>query len=167
MLGVNKNPALYDGRPSDGCLCAAAANRPDVKRRWFAVMGAVLPLLIAVMLFRLGPPATVDPTFVLLGLASILLVFGGVNPAPDAVPWYRFVGLAFLLLGAVSAGYWIEPAARGGRTTADLAFALVGLATALVFAFIGIDWFRGGRHLDLSRIEHGPILGRGDEPDEG
>lgn len=131
-----------------------------VKRRWFAVVGGGVLVMLAYLAVRSGIAGGVGPSTVLLATASLLFVLGGIDPAPDAVPWYRFVGLGLLVFGAATVLYWVEPVASGGRTADDLAFALVGVATAAVFGFMGIDWFRGGHHYDLSRIEPGPILGR-------
>ena len=100
-----------------------------------------------------------SPVALVLVVASVLLVLGGFDATPDLVAWYRFVGLGELLFGAIFALIWIAPAVGEDRTTSDLALAAVGVANALIFGFIGVDWFLGGRHYDLSRFEPGPILG--------
>lgn len=131
-----------------------------VKRRWFAVMGAVVLLLVTALVATFGVTVATYPAVVLMVAASLLSVLGGLDPVPDVVPWYRFVGAGELLFGAVFLVLWVGPAVGGGRSTTDLAMAAVGVANALVFGFIGVDWLRGGRHFDVEAFEPGPILGR-------
>lgn len=132
-----------------------------VKRRWFAVMGLTLLLGVAALVL-LDVAVATAPAVVLLGTGSLLFVLGGLDPVPDVVAWYRFVGAGELLLGLVFALYWVAPVVGGSRTTADLLLAVAGVANVLLFAFVGVDWFLGGRQYDLSRFEPGPILGGDD-----
>lgn len=134
-----------------------------MKRRWFAVLGVAVLLGVAAILVAFGAPLATSPVAVVLVVASVLFVLGGLDAVPNRVPWYRFVGVGELLFGAVLALIWVAPAVGGDRTTSSLALAVVGVANALLLGFIGVDWFRGGRHYDLSRFEPGPILGSGDE----
>lgn len=132
-----------------------------MKRRWFAAIGGVFLLPVVVLLVRSDPPDRLDLPLVLLAVASALLVLGGLDPVPDAVPWHRFVGLGVVLFGVALLAMWAGPAVDGSGSNTDVLMALTGVAAGLVFGFIGVDWFLGGRHYDLSRVEPGPILGSG------
>lgn len=133
-----------------------------MKRRWFAVMGGAFLLPVAALLVRSGPPGRLDLPLVLLAVASVLLALGGLDPLPDAVPWYRFVGLGEVVFGVALLAMWVGPAVGGSGSNTDVLMALTGVAAALIFGFIGVDWFLGGRHYDLSKMEPGPIFGGGD-----
>ena len=130
-----------------------------VKRRWFAVMGALVLLGIAVLSVVFEVLLRDSAAGPLLVAASLLFVLGGLDPVPGYVAWYRFVGLGELLFGAVFVVFWIGPAVGGDRTTTAILLAAAGAANALLFGFIGVDWFLGGRYYDLSIFEPGPILG--------
>ena len=132
-----------------------------MKRRWFAVLGIVAMLGLAALV-ALGVPAA-TPVFAVLAVGSVLFVLGGLDPVPDAVPWYRFVAVGELLFGSAFAVSLLGPVASGQRSTTALLFAAAGVANALIFAFVGVDWFLGGRHYDLSTFEPGPILSGRDD----
>ena len=134
-----------------------------VKRRWFAVMGLLVLLGVGVLDVVLGAPVFSSAAGPLLVAASLLFVLGGLDPAPDRVRWYRFVGVGELLFGAVFVFFWVGPAIAGDRSTTALLLAAAGVANALLFAFVGVDWFLGGRYYDLSTFQPGPILGDGED----
>lgn len=135
-----------------------------MKRRWFAVMGGLLLVGILALVWVLGPVVLTTPAALLLVVSAGLFILGGFDPLPAQVPWYRFIGVGELLVGAVFVVGLVAPALEGGRTARDLFLALVGVANGLFLGFIGLDWFRGGNHYDLSRFDPGPIFGDGDEP---
>lgn len=130
-----------------------------MKRRWFAVMGGLLVVGFLVLVGVLGRIVATSPAALLLVVGGLLFVIGGFDPIPDRVPWYRFIGVGELLVGAVFVLSLVTPVLEGGRASQDLFLALIGVANGLFLGFIGLDWYRGGNHYDLSRFEPGPIFG--------
>lgn len=141
---------------------APTRERSRVKRRWFAVMGVVVLFGLAAIAVVVDVPIATSAAFAVLVVGSLCFVLGGLDPVPDAVAWYRFVAVGELLFGSAFAVTLLAPVASGQRSTTALLFAAAGVANALLFGFVGVDWLRGGRHYDLSTFEPGPILG-GDE----
>lgn len=140
----------------------ARGEAAGVKRRWFAVTGVLVLLGLAVLATVVDVPVATAAAFAVLVVGSLCFVLGGLDPVPDAVAWYRFVAVGELVFGAAFAVTLLGPVASGQRSTTALLFAAAGVANALLFGFIGVDWFRGGRHYDLSVFEPGPILGDGE-----
>ena len=130
-----------------------------VKRRWFAVMGVLVLLGLAVLAAVIDLPIATSAVFAVLVAGSLCFVLGGLDLVPDVVAWYRFVAVGELLVGAAFAVTLLGPVAGGDRSTTALLLAAAGVANALLFGLIGVDWFRGGRQYDLSVFEPGPILG--------
>lgn len=133
-----------------------------MRRRWFAVIGGFFLDVAALAGALLGSAALRSPR-VAVGIATWLLVgglavVGGLRESVAGVAWYRFVGASDVLLGLWMVGFavaWYLEGAADGALASVAAQALGGLVIALV----GVDWFRGGRHFDLSAYESGPILG--------
>lgn len=134
-----------------------------MKRRWFAVFGAVFLLavlgVVAAFPADLGSEPGIAAQLACYLLAGLLLVVGGVAPSVRGVAWYRFVGAGVVLFGVA----WLlrlpgELLGGGPIPTAELVSLVAVAVTGLVFAFIGVDWFLGGRNFDLSRMQDGAIV---------
>ncbi|WP_162991552.1 hypothetical protein [Halostella salina] len=129
-----------------------------MRRYWFAVLGSAFLVAQVALLFVIGVPESFDwPVASLLayGLAGAAFVVAGVHrwlPLPaDSVPWYWFAGGGDILLG-------LGMLASGVSTTlsddsGSLLFGILIALGSLVLVFIGIDYARGGVHLDLSTFE--------------
>ena len=127
-----------------------------MRQNWLAVFGTALVLAQAVFLSFTGLPDHIDGTVAALlcfGLAGAAFVAAGVREylptTTAAAPWYRFAGVGDLLLalGMLLNGISMV---RGDSSV------FVGLLTAagsLVLAAIGVDYFRGGVHLDTAAVE--------------
>lgn len=133
-----------------------------MKRRWLSVIGALLVLTAtaqAVAYVRIEGVSAVEFVAVtLLGTVGALLVIAGEGRSLGPITWFHTGGLGFVALGcwfAFTAGTIIptEPSAMGWLMGAGF------VAGALGLVFIGIDWLRGGYHLDLEKIEPGPLRG--------
>lgn len=128
-----------------------------MRRHWLAVFGAALVLLPVGLFSLAGRPDRVDGTVaatLCFGLAGAAFVAAGVREylptTASAAPWYRFVGVGDLLLALGMALNGVSMV-RGGDSSA-----FVGVLTAagsIVLAAIGVDYFRGGVHLDTAAVE--------------
>jgi hypothetical protein len=120
----------------------------SLRYRVQAVVGALLLAFVVGFLVFLGPPAHVGPVaaqLVLLGAAGALMVVSGfANPLRERAGAGRLVGLADVFLG-VSLPLGV---AADLETTGDYAFLAVAAVGGLTLVFIGIDYLRGGKHLD-------------------
>lgn len=134
-----------------------------MKRRWFAVAGLLVLVLDAYVVVQLGPTSGGALPPVLIALAGLLFVAGGLDPLPATVPWYRFVGAASVLAGALFLVVWTVPALAGAPSTNDLVLALAGAFNALVLGLVGADVYGGGHYFDLSTFEPGPLFAGGAE----
>ena len=129
-----------------------------MRRYWFAVLGSAFLVTQFVLLSAIGAPSTFDWTTASLvgyALAGVAFVVAGVRewlPLPaDAAPWYLFAGAGDVLLGAGMLANGV-PSVLGGGAEALFFGGLISVGS-LVLAFIGIDYARGGVHLDLSTFE--------------
>ncbi|NHN47244.1 hypothetical protein G9464_06480 [Halostella sp. JP-L12] len=128
-----------------------------MRRYWLAVFGAAI-LVSQVALFSLvGVPQHVGWTVAALlcfGLAGAAFVVAGVREylplASAAAPWYRFAGVGDLLLAL---GMFLNGVSmvRGDESTVFVG--LIAAAGGLVLAAIGVDYLRGGVHLDTSVVQ--------------
>lgn len=137
-----------------------------MKRRWFAVVGGFFLIVSAGAVVLLGRDALRTPRFLASILTWLLIgglsVVGGLRRSVAGVEWYRFVGVGDVLLGLWMLGYattWFLDG-TADRATQVSAVAMAGSGSLLVF--IGVDYFVGGRHLDVSAIEPGPLFGGSD-----
>lgn len=131
-----------------------------MSRRWFAALGAFLVLAVGGLLVAFGRPTAPASVLRIAGLllAGGLFVAGGLAPTSSGVAWYRLVGTADVLLGLTLAAPL--PAALLGGGAADagtLMYTVPAGIGGLTLAFIGVDWFRGGHHFDLSRLAGGGV----------
>ncbi len=132
--------------------------RSLVGRRFFLALGALL--LVAELAFAVAfgvSPLTNLPTalqFVFFTFASLCFIIGGLADSLGGVEWYRFVGAGEIVWGlyVVLTGYLSILGAVGftGGGSGGTLPAVVYLLSGLLFAFIGFDWFRGGRYFNLS-----------------
>jgi hypothetical protein len=128
-----------------------------MNRRWFLVLGLFIigsQLLVHVAFGVLVPSAlsVLVPTIVTV-LAGVLFVVGGLGAGVRTIEWYQIVGGANILLGgSFCLGILIpvlnSTSAYGNTVQPIMAVAAACGGTSLMF--IGLDWIRGGRHLDLS-----------------
>ena len=119
-------------------------------RRWtlpFGLATVVVAQLLVVLPGR--APLTIPHLlgYVLLTLAGGLFVAAGtgetVAVGDRAVPWYRLVGLADVLL-AVTMVVWSVPDAAGGTTTLELLVLVASVGAALALGYVGADLAREG-----------------------
>lgn len=140
-----------------------------MKRRWHAVLGWALLLGILTLITGFGLDALRDPAFAiqlaLLAFGGVAFVLGGRGREPFGLEPIRVIGIgdcsiaaALLVNAAVTLFVTGENPTMG---------ALIGVS-ALVLAFIGIDYARGGVYFDADAVKEGPLLPQPeDDDDEG
>ena len=128
-----------------------------MRRYWLAVFGTAIISAQVVLLSFVGRPDRVDGTVAALlcfGLAGVAFVAAGVREylptTASTAPWYRFAGVGDLLLalGMLLNGISMV---RGGDSS--LFVGLTTAAASVVLAAVGVDYFRGGVHLDAAAVE--------------
>jgi energy-converting hydrogenase Eha subunit E len=137
-----------------------------MKRRWFLAEGIICVVGSVAALLAFGLAA---PSLVLLctgfGLTGVCLIFAGTNEELRGVKWYQFHGISTVVIGAILLLVNIVPIMTSGSPYESLgATVFVSVAAILSGAFLifmGIDWFRGGVHLNLTTYEKGPIFASG------
>ena len=136
-----------------------------MKRRWFLVLGIYIIAANLWLLTTLDSPIIEEPmtvaTNVAFLFAGVLFILGGVGENLGNLDWYRFVGLANLIMGIGFAATYLLPMMNGTSAYDGIASILLAICAVIggaSLAFIGFDWIRGGRHFDLSTFERGPIL---------
>ncbi|WP_435076121.1 hypothetical protein [Halococcus sp. AFM35] len=140
-----------------------------MKRRWFLVLGVYLIAANLWLLNTLNSPIFEEPMAVVTNVAflfaGLLFVLGGISENLGNLGWYRFVGLANLIMGVGFAATYLLPIANRTSTYEDagMFLAICAVVGGASLAFIGFDWVRGGRYFDLSTYEEDPILGTASE----
>ncbi len=130
-----------------------------MKRRWFLVLGVYLIAANLWLLITLNSPIFEEPMAVVTNVAflfaGLLFVLGGISENLGNLGWYRFVGLANLIMGVGFAATYLLPIANGTSAYEDagIFLAICAVVGGASLAFIGFDWVRGGRHFDLSTYE--------------
>ncbi|UPV72803.1 hypothetical protein M0R89_09595 [Halorussus limi] len=131
-----------------------------MKRVWFAVVGVFFALFGVGFLAAFGVESLADPTaLATLALwfgASALYVLGGLDAPVGDLRWYQSVGLGNVCLGLQMVVRVPSELAGVSGDFEPLLAALAGGVGGLTLAYIGLDWFRGGRHFDLSAFEESP-----------
>ncbi|WP_135821130.1 hypothetical protein [Halostella litorea] len=129
-----------------------------MRRYWFAVLGSAFLVVQLGLLYAIGIPSTFDWSIASLvgyALAGAAFLVAGVHewlPIPDGVvPWYWFAGAGDILLGLGMLSTGVTSALEGD--SGSLFFGVLISAGSLVLVFTGIDYARGGVHLDLSTFE--------------
>ena len=128
-----------------------------MRRSYFALVGLALLAATVGVMIAVGVGEASGTVLVAVGallLSADLLIIGGLTDQISVnswvVRWYHMVGAGVVLLGLANvvfgAGWVIE---SGEPSVGVLAFTTAGL----VIAFIGVDFFRGGIHYDVSRFE--------------
>jgi hypothetical protein len=134
-----------------------------MKRRWFAVFGALVLAVAAVAAALLGRTVLETPVLavglVTWAIVGVLSVLGGLSESVAGIPWYRFVGASDALIGVWMTGYGVTTYVQGPDERVALVTAATMGVGGVTLALIGVAWFRGGRHFDLDAYEPGPILG--------
>ncbi|WP_135852088.1 hypothetical protein [Halorussus salinus] len=132
----------------------------EARRSWFVVFGGLLGLLVLLVLpaaFRGDVPAdpTAITTFGLLFGASILYLLGGLGRSVGGFEWNKHVGLGNVCMGLQMV---VRALAEFVGASGDIALvaALGSGLGGLTLAYMGLDWFRGGRYFDLSAFEESP-----------
>lgn len=132
-----------------------------MKRRWFALFGGFFLLISGAAVALFGSTVVETPRLAvgiaIWALVGCLDVVGGAFESVAGIAWYRFVGLGDILLGLWLFGFAISWYLGGPTTDAVLVSVGASALGGLTVAAIGVDWFRGGRHVDLSAFESGPI----------
>lgn len=121
-----------------------------VNRIYFAVMGALIGaggLALAIV----GDDGVVSATAIFI--AGLLFVVGGlrerVRIGSMRLEWYRLIGGGIVLVGLGNVAFGLRGAIGSGVLSFE---ALVGALNLCLLLFVGIDFFRGGVHHDLSAI---------------
>jgi len=112
-----------------------------------AVVGAALLALVGALLAFAGTPASAAVAFQigLLAFAGAAMVCTGLaNPVRERVGAGRLTGVADIALG-ISVPLGSLPSKTGGDW---FLFGLTALG-GLTLVFIGLDYLRGGRYLDV------------------
>lgn len=139
-----------------------------MKRRWLSVIGGFFLLTatgLAVALVRAEEFSNVHGlTAGLLGLVGLLFVIAGEGRSVAGFEWNQLGGMGHIILGcwfAFQAGTFVP------QETGSVELILIGafVLGGLVFVFIGVDWFRGGRHFDVTSLEPGRL--RADRDTDG
>jgi hypothetical protein len=128
-----------------------------VRQVWFALLGAAFGVVGIVFAAAFGLDALDEPAtavaITLWFVASRLYVLGGLDASVGDFEWYQLVGLGNVCLGLqllVRLPFVVTDGTAG--TEALVATIASGLG-GLTLLFIGFDWFRGGRHFDLSAFD--------------
>lgn len=129
----------------------------EARRSWFVVFGGLLGLLVLLVLpaaFRGDVPAdpTAITTFGLFCGASLLYILGGLGRSVGSFEWNQLVGLGNVCMGLQMV---VRAPAKFVGTSGNIALvaALGSGLGGLTLTYVGLDWFRGGRHFDLSAFE--------------
>lgn len=141
-----------------------------MKRRWLTVIGLLFALTAvaqAVAFLAIGEVRVTEGlNAVLLAAVGLLFVTAGEGYTAGEFEWHQLAGVGFVALGcwaAFQAGMLVPDDPSGIGWVLIVSFVVGGL----VFVFIGIDWFRGGHHVDLSHFEPGPLRGEPDRQQGG
>ncbi|WP_128477431.1 hypothetical protein [Halorussus pelagicus] len=131
-----------------------------MRRIWFALFGGLFGAVGVAFLGAFRADALADPTslatFSLWLGASTLYVLGGLDASIGDFDWYQLVGLGNVCLGLQMVARAAMTLADGTGETEPLLATFGGVVGGLTLAYIGLDWFRGGRHFDLSTFEESP-----------
>ncbi|WP_276300093.1 hypothetical protein [Halorussus lipolyticus] len=134
-----------------------------MRRIWFAVMGGTFLLVGVGFAGAFGLEGTTDPAtaiaLVLWFSAALLYVLGGLGKSIGGLAWFQFVGLGNVCLGLQLLTQIPVALADGIPGTEALVVTIATGLGGLSLSFIGLDWFRGGRHFDLSAFDDGPSAG--------
>ncbi|ELZ33375.1 hypothetical protein C474_04825 [Halogeometricum pallidum JCM 14848] len=128
-----------------------------MKRRRLFFVPALLFLPGSLLFVAVAPPHTLLSTLVVgcLFVAGCGFAVAGLVPSVSVggreVPWYAFAGVADVALGVSMLLNAVQMAAGGSGEDLFLAVA-TGLA-GLPLLFIGADYLRGGKYLDVSVFE--------------
>lgn len=133
-----------------------------MKRRWLTVIGALLLLATAGLVLAIAGADTLSMigviTIVVFAIIGGLMIAAGEGMSLGPLEWYQSGGLAFVALGcwfAFRAGMLVPE----DPTTTEWVWIVAGSLGGVALVFIGVDWIRGGYHVDLSHIEGGPLRG--------
>ncbi|KTG09351.1 hypothetical protein AUR64_16355 [Haloprofundus marisrubri] len=124
-------------------------------RRLFALLGIGLLLATAGLLAFGGTPHEATTWFWLacLGLSGLSFTVSAfrdeVTVGSNSLRWYVFAGVGDIFLAAATFVLSIGDVLSGAPTEV-LIGSVAGALGALFLAFIGVDYVRGGVHMDLS-----------------
>ncbi|MFC6824251.1 hypothetical protein [Halopelagius fulvigenes] len=127
-----------------------------MKRRLFLVPGVVVLLGLALFTVVFGPPATPSAvaSMACFAVAGVVVLLAGLRASaavgPSPVPWYVFAGVGDV---ALALGLLVNGAATVAHGEDTLVTAITVVASVPVLLFIGVDYLRGGVHLDVSVLE--------------
>ena len=133
-----------------------------MKRRVFAVFGALLLLGEAAFLGAFGLPLLDFRTAILLALPAccgVLFVLGGFSMGGERIAWNQFIGVGDILIG-IWLGVSLSLSAMSDPTLGDggLIFVAVAVISGLIMVFIGMVWLYDGDGFGIDRYEPGPLF---------
>jgi hypothetical protein len=97
---------------------------------------------------------------VVVPLAGVLAILGGLGVSVGGVEWFQFVGLSDVLFGGWVTGFAVHTVVQQpGDVGTLLSVGLVGVGS-LALTLIGLDWVRGPRYFDVESYENAPLFGR-------
>ncbi|MGQ3411181.1 hypothetical protein ACT4ML_02830 [Natrinema sp. LN54] len=126
-----------------------------MKRIYFALLGVVGLISSGGIMIKFGVGEGIT-LFMMLSLfiAADLFIIGGIRESipigSTQIKWYHLIGVGIVLIGL---GIGVSSLLDVSGSSALSAQVFVRTATMLILLIIGIDFFRGGVHHDLSMVE--------------
>ncbi|WP_396611771.1 hypothetical protein ACH9L7_00345 [Haloferax sp. S1W] len=129
-----------------------------MKRRFLFALGVFDMLVLALPVAFFGPPEHLHQWAWMsgFGVAGLLLIAAGLRDSvgigPASLDWHVAAGLGYVCFGI---GMFASTAPTLGGNREDLIFGALTMATIVpVMLFMGIDFIRGGVHLDISKWDN-------------
>lgn len=121
-----------------------------MKQSSFRYLGLFDLVLVAALAGVFGLQVVGFPPVVLLGIGGVAAILTGVlaelSVGPLRLSWRLFAGLCYFSFALLWPVLYLPEVIAGTATELDLLLFVVMSVGALVFAFIGVDILRGGRH---------------------
>lgn len=134
-------------------------------KQWLPIAFGVLLVVVPIGLVAgTGTFPTGDPLLsagvVVLPVAGVLSMLGGLGVDVGPVEWFQFVGLSNVLFGGWVLGFAVSTLlAVPSDVGTIVSVSLVGLGS-VALTLIGVDWARGPKYFDVEAYENAPLRQR-------
>jgi len=132
-------------------------------KQWLPIgFGALLVVVPIGLVVGTGTVPTADPllvaSVVVVPLAGVLSMLGGLGVGVGRVEWFQFIGLSNVLFGGWVLWFALSTLLSTPSDVGTIvSVSLVGLGS-VALTLIGVDWARGPKYFDVEAYENAPLF---------